>query len=47
MILTGLILVMQNAQFDGGGIYSRVQGTNVWDGGRDADTFRGGSGKAC
>ena len=40
LILTGLILVMQNAQYDGGGI-SSVQDSDVWSG-RDADTFRGG-----
>ena len=41
LILTGLILVMQNAQYDGGGI-SSVQDSDVWSG-RDADTFRGGA----
>ena len=47
IIATGLILVMQYAQYDGGGTYCALD-TNVWSGGRDADTFRGGGyGKAC
>ncbi len=32
MYLTGLIVVMQNAQYDGGGIYSRVHDTIMWFG---------------
>ena len=41
IIVSGLILVTQNAQYDGGGIFCAL-GTNVWSAGRDADTFRGG-----
>ena len=47
IIVTGLILVTQSAQYDGCGTYC-VLDTNVWSGGRDADTFRGGGCyKAC